>query len=431
MAVNNENTVQDSVDHLFRHHAGQMVSVLSRIFGLEKLDMIEDAVQDALVAALKTWPYSEFPENPRAWLIETAKNRMLDRLRRNKKLPHDDIDAAEDALPGLAAASAATATLADVYFANEISEDQLRMIFACCHPAIPPDSQVALTLKIVSGFNVAEIARAFLAREDSVAKMITRAKQKLRENEVQLEMPPPAEIPARLNTVAKVLYLIFNEGYTASEGAELVRKDLCFEAIRLCTFLAGHPVTNMPRINALTALFLFQGARLSSRYDHEGELLILSAQDRSLWDKTMIARGFNYLRLSASGDELTEYHLEAEIAAVYVSAENFAAINWRHILECYELLQQRKFSPVVELNRIIVLANIHGAKKALEELCKFEEGHKLKDNNLFHITRAHFLAETGKNAEAISSYKTAINLTHNEPVRRFLNKKIGFLISAS
>lgn len=424
MAVNNENTVQDSVDHLFRHHAGQMVSVLSRIFGLEKLDMIEDAVQDALVAALKTWPYSEFPENPRAWLIETAKNRMLDRLRRNKKLPHDDIDAAEDTLPDLAAAEV------DVYFANEISEDQLRMIFACCHPAIPPDSQVALTLKIVSGFNAVEIARAFLAREDSAAKMITRAKQKLRENNVQLEMPPPAEIPARLDTVAKVLYLIFNEGYTASEGAELVRKDLCFEAIRLCTFLAGHPVTNMPRINALTALFLFQGARLSSRYDHDGELLILSAQDRSLWDKTMIARGFNYLRLSASGDELTEYHLEAEIAAVYASAENFEAIDWRHILECYELLQQRKFSPVVELNRIIVLAKIHGAGKALEELSRFEEGHKLKDNNLFHITRAHFLAETGKNAEAISSYKTAINLTHNEPVRRFLNKKIGFLISA-
>ena len=423
MAVNNENTVQDSVDHLFRHHAGQMVSILSRIFGLEKLDMIEDAVQDALVAALKTWPYSEFPENPRAWLIETAKNRMLDRLRRNKKLPHDDIDAAGDTLPDL------TAATADFYFANEISEDQLRMIFACCHPAIPPDSQVALTLKIVSGFNAAEIARAFLAREDSVAKMITRAKQKLRENNVQLEMPPPAEIPARLDTVAKVLYLIFNEGYTASEGAELVRKDLCFEAIRLCSFLAGHPVTNMPRINALTALFLFQGARLSSRYDHEGELLILSAQDRTLWDKTMIARGFNYLRLSASGDELTEYHLEAEIAAVYVSAENFETINWRHILECYELLQQRKFSPVVELNRIIVLAKIHGAGKALEELSKFEEDHKLKDNNLFHITRAHFLAETGKNVEAISSYKTALNLTHNEPVRRFLNKKIGFLIS--
>lgn len=402
-----------------------MVSVLSRIFGLEKLDLIEDAVQDALVAALKIWPYAEYPENPRAWLIETAKNRLLDRLRRDKKLPHDEIDAADSGENSLLEIAAAP----EVYFANEISEDQLRMIFACCHPVIPPDSQVALTLKIVSGFSIAEIARAFLAKDDAVAKMITRAKQKLRENKVQLEMPPPAETAARLGTVAKVLYLIFNEGYTASQGAELVRKDLCFEAIRLCTFLAGHPVTNTPKINALAALFLFQGARLSSRYDREGELLILAEQDHALWDKTMIGRALGFLRRSASGDELTDYHLEAEIAAAYALAENYESIRWPQILDCYELLQKRKFSPIVELNRIIVLAKIHGAKRSLDELNKFAENHQLKDHNLFYITRAHFLAEVGETAEAISSYRTAIGLTHNEPVRRFLHKKIESLSS--
>jgi len=423
-----ENKVQESVDHLFRHNAGQMVSVLSRIFGLEKLDMIEDAVQDALVAALKAWPYAGYPENPRAWLIETAKNRLLDRLRRNKRFFHEEIDPAhfgEGALPDLTAAT--QVHFAPVYFANEISEDQLRMIFACCHPGVAPDSQVALTLKVVSGFSIAEIARAFLANEGAVAKMITRAKQKLRENKVQLEMPPPAEIPARLDTVAKVLYLIFNEGYTASEGKDLVRKDLCFEAIRLCSLLAAHPATNTPKINALAALFLFQGARLSSRYDHEGELLILSEQDRSLWDKEMTGRALKIFMLSASGDELTDYHLEAEIAAAYALAENYEATGWQHILECYELLQKRKFSPVVELNRVIVLAKIHGAEKALEELNKFEKDHKLKEHNLFYITRAHFLAETGEKLQAISSYQKALELTHNEPIRRFLDKKIEAL----
>lgn len=422
MSVTYENTIHESVDHLFRHHAGQMVSVLSRIFGLEKLDLIEDAVQDALLAALKIWPYAEYPENPRAWLIETAKNRLLDRLRRDKKLPHEEIDAADSAehpLPDTAAT--------EIYFASEISEDQLRMIFTCCHPVIPPDSQVALTLKIVSGFSIAEIARAFLAKDDAVAKMISRAKQKLRENKIQLEMPPPGEIAARLDTVAKVLYLIFNEGYTASGGTELVRKDLCFEAIRLCTFLAGHPVTRAPKINALAALFLFQGARLSSRNDPEGELLILAEQDHALWDRAMIGKALGFLRLSASGDELTDYHLEAEIAAAYALSENYESIRWPQILDCYELLQKRKFSPIVELNRIIVLAKIHGAERALDELNKFAENHQLKDHNLFYITRAQFLAEVGQNTAAAASYQKAITLTHNEPVRRFLHKKIESL----
>jgi RNA polymerase sigma-70 factor (ECF subfamily) len=415
--------VQESIDHLFRHQAGQMVSVLSRIFGLEKLDLIEDAVQDALVAALERWPFAGSPENPRAWLIEVAKNKVLDRLRRLSRFPAEEIgDSIAGELPGLKAETAA-------YFAGEISEDQLRMIFACCHPAIPPDSQVALTLKIVSGFSIAEIARAFLAKDETVAKMITRAKQKLRENKVQLEMPMPGEIPARLETVAKVLYLMFNEGYAASEGTELVRKDLCFEAIRLCEFLASHPVTDTPKINALAALFLFQGARLSSRYDHRGELLILSEQDRSLWDQAMITRALNFMRLAARGDELTSYHLEAEIAAAYALAESYEATPWPRILESYDLLRQRKFSPVVELNRTIVLAKIYGPAKGLKELTKLAENAKLKENNLFYITEAHFLAETGEIPAAISSYQKAISLTRNEPIRRFLTKKIASLNS--
>jgi RNA polymerase sigma-70 factor (ECF subfamily) len=420
MSSPDENTIRESVDHLFRHEAGQMVSVLSRIFGIGNIDLIEDGVQDALVAALKTWPYNGFPDNPKAWLIETAKNRVLDRLRWSKRFTGEDIDFAEYELPSLNETE-------ETYFAAEISEDQLRMIFACCHPAIPPDSQVALTLKIVGGFSVLEIARAFLAKEDAVAKMITRAKQKLRGSSVQLEMPPPSEIPARLEAVAKVLYLMFNEGYAASEGEELVRKDLCFEAIRLCSLLAAHPATNTPKINALAALFMFQGARLTSRSDPRGELLLLSEQDRSLWDNAMIRRGLEFMRLSATGEELTDYHLEAEIAAAYTLAETFEDTDWARILECYELLQKRNYSPVVSLNRIIVISKIYGPGRALDELNKLAESGKLEGHNLFHITRAHFLAETGDAARAITSYQKAISLTHNEPIRRFLDKKIEAL----
>jgi RNA polymerase sigma factor (sigma-70 family) len=410
-----ENQVQESLDHLFRHQAGQMVSVLSRIFGLQYIDSIEDAVQESLVAALNKWPFTGMPENPKAWLIETAKNKMLDRVRRISRFRETSVDANDFDLPAV--------ENCDVHFAGEISEDQLRMIFACCHPSIQPDAQVALTLKIVSGFSIAEIARAFLSKEDAVAKMITRAKQKLRENRVELEMPP-AEIPGRLAAAVKVLYLMFNEGYAASEGKDLVRKDLCFEAIRLCEFLAAHPVTDTPKINALAALFLFQGARLSSRYGRLGELIVLEDQDRSLWDKKSIGRALNYLQRSAAGDELTDYHLEAEIAANYAIAETYEDTNWPQILDCCELLQKRNFSPVVELNRITVLGKIYGAERAIKELNASHIDSKLKDNNLYHITRAHFLAETGEMDEAITAYKRAVELTHNEPVRRFLEKKI-------
>lgn len=417
-----ELAVSESVDHLFRHHAGQMVSVLSRIFGLEKLDMIEDAVQDALISALKNWPYTGFPDNPRAWLIQVSKNRILDRLRRDRR------NAPDDELENTLHAVNADDT---VYFDNEVGEDQLRMIFACCHPAIPPDSQVALTLKTVGGFGVREIASAFLAQEDSVTRMISRAKQKLRDGGIRLEIPPPAEIPHRLEPVLKVLYLMFNEGYSASEGDALVRTDLCFEAIRLCELLAAHPLTGTPKTHALAALFLFQGARLSSRHDYRGDLLLLSEQDHDLWDKAALDRGIYHFRLSASGDELSDYHLEAEIAACHSLAPDFESTEWERILGCYEELASRKFSPIVELNRLIVFAQVYGYEKGLAELNKFGEDNRLKNYNLFHVTRAHFMAETGEYAAARESFEQALSLTRNEPVRRFLQKKITDLSAGS
>jgi RNA polymerase sigma factor (sigma-70 family) len=406
-----ENQVRGSVDHLFRHQAGQMVSVLSRIFGVQKIDLIEDAVQDALVAALKKWPFGGIPENPPAWLIQTAKNRILDNLRREKKSESIDDDHLDDSSEG------------EIRFSGELNEDQLRMIFACCHPAIPPDSQVALTLKIVGGFGVSEIARAYLANDGAVAKMLTRAKSKLRT--VGFEIPAKEELHDRLDAVLRVLYLMFNEGYTASTGDELIRKDLCFEAIRLARIVANHPVTSHPKIHALTALFLFQAARLSTRSDHRGELLLLADQNRFLWDKEMLAAGLVHFRRSASGAEISEYHIEAEIASLHALTPDFRSTDWNRILECYDILQSQRFSPVVALNRAVVVGQISGPEAALIELSKLAEHYLMTSFNLFHLTRAHFLAELGCTDEAKDMYLKAETLTRNESVVRFIQKRIA------
>lgn len=378
--------------------------------------MIEDAVQDALVAALRKWPFAGMPENPTAWLTQTAKNRLIDRLRRDSRSESagEDFDITDQ--------SGDT----PVFFSSELSEDQLRMIFACCHPLITPDAQVALTLKIVGGFSVAEIASGYLSREDSVAKMLTRAKSRLRSTDVALEIPVPKEIPERLDAVLKVLYLMFNEGYGASGGDELIRRDLCFEAIRLIELLATHPITNSPKVHAAAALFLFQASRLEARTDHLGELILLEEQDRALWDKDLIARGLRHLHLAASGDELSTFHLEAEIASIYTQSKDYASTDWGRILECYSIMQKISFSPVVELNRVIAVARMDGPSEALAELERLESTHDtMRAYNLLHITRGHLCFEIGRLSDAKKAFRHAISLTKNDVVNRFLQRKLA------
>lgn len=415
MTAISEIEVSERIDHLFRHHAGQMVAVLCRIFGFERIDMIEDAVQDALIAALRKWPFGGVPENPTAWLTQAAKNRLIDRLRRDGR----EVSSAGD----LDLYEPADETA--VFFTSELSEDQLRMIFACCHPSITPDARVALTLKIVGGFSVSEIASAYLAREDAVAKMLTRAKSRLRESGETLDMPPPNEIPKRLDAVLRVLYLMFNEGYGASGGNELIRRDLCSEAIRLVELLAAHRLPSLPKIHAVAALFLFQGSRLETRADHLGELVLLEEQDRTLWDTKLIARGLRHLNLAASGDELSTFHLEAEIASIHALSPDYASTDWRRVLECYEIMQRVSFSPIAELNRIIVIARLEGGDQALAELAHLEStDDRLPAYNLFHLVKGQLLFETGQMAPARKSLDLALALTNNEPVRRFVEAKL-------
>src|SRR5262245_41715436 len=416
MASQTSEQINLSVDHLFRHRAGQMIATLTRIFGIERLDLVEDAMQEAMIRALRLWPHQGIPDNPVAWLIQVAKNRIVDQLRRENKAT-GAVDEMEIPVAGEF----------DTGFANEIRDDQLRMIFTCCHPLVPQDGQIALTLKTVCGFSISEIARAFLAQEPSVTKTLTRAKQRLREFDIKLEMPQPDKLPSRLESVLKAIYLMFNEGYSALEGEELVRTDLCHEAIRLCELLAEHPITDAPKVHALGALLLFQGARLTARCDAAGELLLLSEQDRSLWDRAMIKRGLYRLRKSAHGDEVSDYHLEPETASCHTLAPSFEATAWSLVLGCYQELLIRKPTPVVALNRIVALANVHGTDAGLFELSKLVEDRTLRNYYPFYAALGELLREDGKKNEAIDAYHKALSLTSSEPVRRFLVKRIECL----
>ena len=410
------------VDHLFRHRAGQMVATLGRIFGFEHLDAIEDAVQDALVQALKRWPFEGEPDNPGAWLTQVAKNRLLDRLRRGQRWERRR---AELERIVIAAASSEVPGGDDALFSDELRDDTLRAIFACCHPAIPGPGRVALTLRVVGGFSLPEIARAFLAREDAISQRVLRAKQRLKRLGVRMELPPPEELPERLDSALEVLYLIFNEGYSALAGDDLVRTDLCHEAIRLAELLAEHPRVGTPPVHALAALLLFHTSRLPARSDATRELLLLDEQDRSLWDAGMIRRGLEHFRRSAQGDELTQYHLEAEIASCHALADSLAATDWERVVACYDSLLSRRPSPVVALNRAIGVAHLQGPAAGLAEIESLRQVRVLRGYHPLHTARGEFLRRLGRHREAAEAFREAMSLTSSEPVRRFVARRIA------
>src|SRR5438105_15320875 len=301
--------VSQLVEHLFRHESAKMIATLTRIFGIEHLSLAEDVVQEALSRALETWPYRGIPEKPSAWIMRASRNLALDVIRRQKSFRAKEAEIAR--LMEHDGSASETATLSE----HEIADDRLRMMFVCCHPVIPPEAQVALALKTLCGFSVAEISHAFLTTEAAIAKRVTRAKQKIQEAHVPFEIPVGDEMARRLDSVLHSLYLLFNEGYKASSGDKLVREELCNEAIRLTELLAKHRAGNQPKTHALLALMLLNAARTSARQDDEGSLLRLEEQDRTRWDQPMIERGMSHLRESASGEAVSEYHLQAGIAA--------------------------------------------------------------------------------------------------------------------
>lgn len=415
----------ESVDHLFRKQAGQMVATLTRILGVEHLELVEDSVQDALLHALKRWPYHGVPDNPRGWIVQVAKNRALDRLRRRGTWARKSREWAarlED-LDRVGMPS----TNARATYARELADDQLQLVFMCCHPQLGRDAQVALTLNLVGGFSAQECASAFLTRRDTMAQRLVRAKRKLRTADVHFELPTAEELPERLDAVLEVLYLMFNEGHGAHQGADLVRRDLCHEAIRLALLLADHPVTGTPVTDALVALLLFQGSRLDTRVDEAGDLLLMAHQDRSLWDRGLQRQGALFLARAGRGDELSRYHLEAEIASCHALAHHFDATDWLRILECYDELYARHPSPVVELNRLVALAQVNGPEPALAACTRLLES-RLADYYPAHVLRGELLADSGQPAEARSALEQARALTASQPMRRHLDRRLASLI---
>jgi len=407
-------------EHLFRHEAGKLVSILTGIFGIERLHLAEDVVQDALVRAFQTWPYYGIPKNPAAWLTQTAKNLTLDLIRREKLFR----DKQAQIIPVVEQWSSGSPDAHSAGIDNEIKDDSLRLMFACCHPLIPQEAQIALALKTLCGFSPLESAKAFLTTEAAIAKRLVRARQKIREQGIGFEIPSGAELSARLESVLQTLYLLFNEGYKASSGDSLVREDLCSEAIRLTSLLAEHPAGNQPRTHALLALMYLNGARLPARVDTDGNMLRLREQDRGSWNQGMIARGMVHMARSAAGEEITAYHLQAGIAACHCAAPDGAATDWPQILSLYDRLVELDDSPIIALNRAVALGHVHGPEAAIEAVQKLHQARLLNSYHLLYAVLADFEAQLRNFQAAASHLRKAIELTDLKSEQTLLSKRL-------
>ena len=410
-------SVHGLIDHLFRQSAGQMVATLTRIFGAERLSLAEEVVQEALISAMQQWSLGGVPENPRGWLFQVARNRALDQLRREAVL--------RDKEPEIVATFRERTSEEEPLFAHELRDDQLRMMLMCCHPAIPSESRIALTLKTVGGFSVDEIARAFLTKKETIAQRIVRAKRLIREEGIPMEMPSRSELPRRLDSLLEVLYLLFNEGYGAHTGDDLIRVDLCEEAIRLARQLAEHPATALPETHALLALMLLQAARLPARVDAAGELATLEQQDRERWDQRRIAEGLRMLGRSAEGDRLTAYHLEAAIASCHAIARAFDDTDWRAIAEHYDQLFELKPTPVVALNRAVAVAMAEGPQAGIEAVEAVASHPALRDYLPLPAALGELWLRAGDRTRAAEHFTRALELPATLPEKRFLLRKLS------
>jgi RNA polymerase sigma factor (sigma-70 family) len=412
-------TIQQTVDHLFRHESGKMVSVLSKLLGLQNMEAAQDIVQDALVQAMKSWSYNGLPDNPQAWLHRVAKNKAIDYLRRERKFR--EISPQYGYL--LKSEYTLTPTVNKFFLEDEIQDSQLRMIFACCHPSIAPKSQTALALKVLCGLSVGEIARSFLTNEETIAKKIYRAKEKFKSENIELDLPPTSQLPQRLDGVLRSLYLLFSEGYNSSHPDYLIREDLCEEAIRLCYLLTLHTATNQPRTNALLSLMCFQASRLRARLDDKGSIILLQQQDRTSWYRPLIEKGFIYLEKSFPGDDVptSNYHLEAVIASLHAEASSFEATDWKTIYSLYDVLHRRHNNPVVALNKAIAATYALDVRSALEQMLAIKE---LEKYYLYHTAVGELYFKLNDREKAKEYFHTALSLTASKQERGLLESKL-------
>ena len=407
------------VDRLFREESGRAVATLIRLTG--DFDLAEDAVQEAFIVALERWPRDGLPRNPGAWITTTARNRAIDRLRRAKRLAEKE--------PLIAREAEITAELAAIEPGEEhdvspIADDRLRLIFTCCHPALPIEAQVGLTLRTLGGLTTPEIARAFLVPEPTLAQRLVRAKKKIRDAGIPYRVPPDHLLPERLDAVLRVIYLVFNEGYAASSGDAIVRRELCGEAIRLGRVLV-ELMPDEPEVLGLLALMLLHDARREARVGPDGAIVLLEAQDRGRWDRGRIAEGSTLVERALRMRRPGPYQLQAAIAAVHDEAGVSDETDWAQIALLYDALLALDPSPVVELNRAVAVAMVDGPERGLALMDRLVDDGRLEDYHLLHAARADLLRRLDRPVDASRAYARALELAGNEAERDFLARRLA------
>jgi RNA polymerase sigma-70 factor (ECF subfamily) len=417
MSERSSEQIRELLDSLYRVDSGRIRATLIRLLG--DFDLAEEAMHEAFAAALSLWPRSGVPGNPRPWLISTARFKAVDTLRRRARF-----DASQDELMRYLEAqwSSAESSNEEDSLEDGLEDDRLRLIFTCCHPSLAPEARVALTLREVCGLTTEEIAKAFLITPRTLAQRIVRAKAKIRETRIPYEVPTPQELPERLGAVLHVIYLVFNEGYSAAAGAEVTRAELTGEAIRLGRLLIE--LQPEPEVIGLLSLMLLQESRHAARTSPTGELILLENQDRSLWNREQIAEGVALLEKALKSHRFGAYTLQAAIAAVHAEAESTAVTDWRQIVALYDRLLRIQPSPVVELNRAVAIAMRDGPEAGLTHIDAVLEHGELANYYLAHSARADMYRRLGRTAEARSSYEKALALTQQEPERQFLQERI-------
>lgn len=390
-----------------------MVACLTRVVGMGRLDLAEDVVQDTLCRAMEIWPVHGLPDNPSAWLMRVAHNRAVDLIRRDVQFRYFTPELTHllklrEELPQETPA-----------FAKEIQDDELRMMFACCHPDLSTEVQVTLILKTLCGFSVSEIANALLSTEESIEKRLGRAKKLFRASGSLAEVRK-----ASLDAVHQAIYLLFNEGYHGSRSEMTVREELCFEAIRLADLLAAHPEGDTPKTHALLALLCFHAARLAGRVDEDGSLIQLQMQDRSKWDANLIGRGFRALEASSAGSELSEYHVQAAIASIHCAASSYEETDWRKIVDLYDMLYRIQPTPIVALNRAIALGNAVGPNAGLAELAKIPNAERLAHYPFYPAAQGEFHLRAGRASEAETHFRQALALARSRTEASFFERKL-------
>lgn len=406
-------TVSQKLDHLFRHEYGKLVSLFTNKYSTHLIDTIEDAVQESLYKAAKQWSFQPMPDNPSAWLYRVVNNQLIDYLRKENRSVSYEQHVLHD-----------PATEDDVVMPEEkvVVDDQLRMIFACCHPTMKPTEQLMLSLKLLCGLSVKEIARALLKQEEATKRAITRAKVKFKEQVGELKVPEGVDLEERLEAVLQVIYLLFNEGYKATEGSQLMKQDLCEEALRLAFLLTNEPNCDKGELKALISMMLFKAARFPARVDKDGNLLTLEHQDRSQYDEAHIQWGWQFLQESSKFEGTSVYQIEAAISCYYSTAASYEKINWKAILGLYDTLIKLKPVPVVQMSRILVLSKVKGAEIALKEMEKLED--QIQGNQSFLALKADLFAQTQNWSAARLYLQKAIGQALNITERRFLEKKL-------